>query len=67
MRKFSQTSLNLYLGLDVEQTRPGLMESEQSSDPIALDVEQSRAGLMESDQSSDLIALDGTETFLHFP
>ncbi|KAL0683234.1 hypothetical protein Bca4012_050082 [Brassica carinata] len=53
-------------GLDVEQTRPGLMESEQSSDPIALDVEQSRAGLMESDQSSDLIALDG-KLVLGFP
>ncbi|XP_013714773.2 kinesin-like protein KIN-14Q isoform X2 [Brassica napus] len=51
---------------DVEQTRPGLMESEQSSDPIALDVEQSRAGLMESDQSSDLIALDG-KLVLGFP
>ena len=37
MSKFSQTSLNLDAVLDVEQSRPGLMEWEQSSDLIALD------------------------------
>ena len=76
MSKFSQTSINMDLGVDVEQSRSGLMESDQSSDPIseseqssdhiALNVERSSPGLMEWEQSSDLIALDGTETFFTF-
>ncbi|KAF8099528.1 hypothetical protein N665_0242s0014 [Sinapis alba] len=51
---------------DVEQSSPGLMESEQSSDPIVLDVEESSPGLMEWEESSDLIALDG-RLVLGFP